>query len=54
MGAPPAGGVDGSQIQELAGLANALYAEIQRLAIEYEYATAGAKLAKDKAKALTS
>lgn len=44
----------GGSLDGLKAEANALYLEIQQAALDYEKGTAGAKLAKDKAKAFQS
>ncbi len=46
------GSVDTSAAEDLAAEANALYLQVQEMALNYERATAGAKLAMAKAKAI--
>ncbi len=46
------GGVDSTNLNNVAEQAKQLYAEIQQLALDFERDTAGAKLGRDKAKAV--
>ncbi len=49
-----AGTIDAGNMDDLKARANALYAQVQELALGFEEDTAGAKTAKDKAKSVSA